>query len=59
MADEVNPMELLNHQPIVREDDGETICSRCGLINPGDDDGCIPINLKQKFSDSDRGDKAA
>lgn len=39
-------MELLHHQTMLREDDGEFICSRCGLLNPGDDDACIPINLE-------------
>ena len=51
-------MELLYHQVTLREDDGEVVCSRCGLVNPGDDDACIPVNL-EPVADSKRGDKAA
>ncbi len=38
-------MQLLHHQIAMREDDGEFVCRRCGLINPGDDDACIPVDL--------------
>jgi hypothetical protein len=50
-------MELLHHQPSLREDDGEYVCSRCGLVNPGDGDPCLPINLEPAQSEGD--DKAA
>ncbi len=50
-------MELLHHQPRLREDDGEYVCSRCGLINPGDGDPCIPVNLEP--AESGEGEKAA
>ena len=41
-------MELLHHQPMLREDieGGVFVCSRCGLVNPSDDQPCIPINLE-------------
>lgn len=39
-------MELLHHQTMLREEDGLFVCSRCGLVNPGDDQPCIPINLE-------------
>ncbi len=39
-------MELMHHQTLLREDDGEFVCSRCGMINPGEDDPCIPINIE-------------
>jgi hypothetical protein len=35
-------MEMAHHRPVLREDD-EFVCSRCGLINPGDDDPCISV----------------
>jgi hypothetical protein len=46
-------MEFLHHQPFLREDDGEYVCSRCGLLNPGDGDPCIPMNLDSAESDLD------
>jgi hypothetical protein len=52
-------MELLHHQPQLREDDGEYVCSRCGLINPGDDDACIPVNLEPADSKGGAKPKAA
>jgi len=30
------------HQPIEREE-GEFVCARCGLLNPGEEDGCITV----------------
>ncbi len=39
-------MQLLHHQIAMREDDGEFVCRRCGLVNPGEDEGCIPVNLE-------------
>ena len=47
-------MELFHHQPVLREDDGEVICSRCGLLNPGDDDPCIPINIEPAESGGEK-----
>jgi hypothetical protein len=35
-------MELLHHQPVLREEDGVYICSRCGMINPTSEQPCIP-----------------
>ena len=31
----------IHHRPVHREDDDELVCSRCGLINPGDGEPCI------------------
>ncbi len=39
-------MELLHHQAALREEDGQFVCSRCGLVNPSDDVPCIPVNLE-------------
>jgi hypothetical protein len=39
-------MQLLHHRITLREDDGASVCSRCGLIDPGDDDACIPVKLE-------------
>lgn len=36
-------MDLLHHQAAMREEDGVWICSRCGLVNPTDDQPCIPM----------------
>ena len=36
-------MDGTHHRPVHREDDDELVCSRCGLINPGDDDTCISV----------------
>ncbi len=47
-------MELLHHQPLLREEDGEYVCSRCGLINPGDGDPCIPFNIEPAESGSEK-----
>lgn len=30
----------------MRELDGVFVCSRCGLVNPSDDQPCIPTNLE-------------
>jgi hypothetical protein len=39
-------MELLHHQAAMRHNDGVFVCSRCGMVNPADDDQpCIPANL--------------
>ncbi len=51
-------MQVLHHQIALREDDGECVCSRCGLINPGDDDACIPVNFEPAESGTDE-EKAA
>ncbi|HEY3928594.1 MAG TPA: hypothetical protein VGL89_09480 [Candidatus Koribacter sp.] len=37
-------MELLHHEVNLREEDGRMVCSRCGLVNPRDDQPCIPMN---------------
>ncbi|MGH9524946.1 MAG: hypothetical protein ACRD3E_20665 [Terriglobales bacterium] len=42
-------MELLRHQPYLREEDGNWVCSRCGMVNPTDDSPCIPVNLEPSF----------
>jgi hypothetical protein len=34
-------MAMTHHRPVLREDDAEFVCSRCGLINPGDGEPCI------------------
>lgn len=40
-------MDLLHHQAMLREEEeGLFICSRCGLVNPPDDEPCIPLNLE-------------
>jgi hypothetical protein len=31
----------VHHRPVHREDDDEFVCSRCGLINPGDGESCV------------------
>ncbi len=31
---------------MLREDDGQFVCSRCGLVNPSDEQPCSPINIK-------------
>ena len=51
-------MQVLHHQIALREDDGEFVCSRCGLINPGDEDVCIAVSLEPAES-GDSEDKAA
>ena len=30
----------------MRESDGVWVCSRCGMVNPTDDQPCIPVNLE-------------
>jgi hypothetical protein len=50
-------MELLHHQPMMTEVDGKFVCSRCGMINPSDDQPCIPLNLEPAESGGE--DKAA
>lgn len=39
-------MELLHHQPMLRDEDGQYICSRCELVNPTDDVPCIPVDAQ-------------
>jgi len=39
-------MEMTHHQSMLREDDGIWVCSRCGLVNPADDQPCIPITIE-------------
>ncbi|HET9697399.1 MAG TPA: hypothetical protein VFP40_11075 [Terriglobales bacterium] len=39
-------MELIHHQAMLRESDGMFVCSRCGLINPSDDQPCIPNTIE-------------
>ncbi len=29
------------HDVVCRESDGEFVCRRCGLINPGDEESCV------------------
>jgi hypothetical protein len=36
---------------VPREDDTEVVCSRCGLINPGDDDPCISVYYRFEQSE--------
>jgi hypothetical protein len=36
-------VELLHHQPMLREEDGVFVCSRCGMVNPSDDQPCVPV----------------
>lgn len=38
-------MEFMHHQPTLRDEDGKFVCSRCGLVNPSDDQPCIPVNM--------------
>ncbi len=47
-------MELAHHQTLLREDDGEFVCSRCGMINPGEDDPCIPIDIEPADFDDEK-----
>jgi hypothetical protein len=42
-------MELLHHQATLREADGVFVCSRCGLINPSDDQPCIPNSIEPSW----------
>jgi hypothetical protein len=37
-------MELLHHQPMLREEDGQYVCSRCELLNPTNGILCIPVD---------------
>jgi len=39
-------MPFLHHQAMLRDEDGQFVCSRCGLMNPSDDQPCIPLNLE-------------
>jgi hypothetical protein len=39
-------MELFHHQAAMRDSDGVFVCSRCGLVNPTDDQPCIPLHLE-------------
>jgi hypothetical protein len=39
-------MELLHHQAMMRDTDGVFVCSRCGMVNPTEDQPCIPVNLE-------------
>ena len=39
-------MELLHHEVVLREEDGQQVCSRCGMMNPQDTQPCIPLNLE-------------
>ncbi len=36
----------------MRESDGMFVCSRCGLVNPSDDQPCIPVNLEPADEDT-------
>lgn len=51
-------MQVLHHRITLREDDGASFCSRCGLIDPGDDDACIPVKLQPAESENSE-EKAA
>jgi hypothetical protein len=35
--------ETIPHNLTEREPEGELICSRCGMINPGEEDTCTTI----------------
>jgi hypothetical protein len=37
-------MELLHHQAFMREEDNMLVCSRCGMVNPSNDQPCIPVS---------------
>ena len=39
-------MDFLHHQAMLRDEDGQFVCSRCGLLNPSDDQPCIPENIE-------------
>lgn len=39
-------VELLRHQASLGDPDGVFVCSRCGLINPSEDQPCIPANVE-------------
>ncbi len=39
-------MDLLHHEPTLREEDGQLVCSRCGLLNPQEEQPCIPRNAE-------------
>jgi hypothetical protein len=39
-------MDLLHHEPTLREEDGLVVCARCGLVNPQDHQPCIPPNAE-------------
>jgi hypothetical protein len=45
-------MELTHHQATLRESDGLWVCSRCGLVNPSDDQPCIPVSIEPSETDS-------
>ncbi len=49
-------MELLHHQAMLRDDleGGLIVCSRCGLVNPTDDQPCIPINIEPSRPDENQ-----
>ncbi len=38
-------MEFLHHQPMLRDEDGVYICSRCELVNPTNDTPCVPLEV--------------
>jgi hypothetical protein len=44
-------MELFHHQAMMREPDGVFVCSRCGLVNPSDDQPCVPLQLEPAEQD--------
>ena len=31
---------------MLREEDGLWVCSRCGLVNPTEDQPCIPVSIE-------------
>ncbi len=39
-------MDMLHHQATMRDIDGQWVCSRCGLVNPTNDQPCIPMHLE-------------
>ncbi len=49
-------MELLHHQAMLRDDleGGLIVCSRCGLVNPTDDQPCIPITIEPAQPDENQ-----
>ena len=38
----------------MREEDGQWVCSRCGMVNPSADQPCIPTHLEPSDSGEDK-----
>ncbi|HYE26176.1 MAG TPA: hypothetical protein VEG32_13370 [Clostridia bacterium] len=43
-------MDLLHHQAFLREEDSIFVCSRCGMVNPTDEQPCIPVSSEPAVS---------